>query len=174
MKKIFLTSTVVATFVGYSLFFNKQNSIADTVVTAPVATNVPTPTIIPVANPRTVVTPIVKPVTIPVQTPVPAPAPVPATPQGRYKNGVYTSAVTDAYYGNVQIKTTISGGNITNIVFLQYPADRSTSRQIAEYSMPILVQEAITAQNANIDGVSGATATSRAFIEALQGTLTRI
>ncbi len=98
----------------------------------------------------------------------------PAASQGRYRNGTYTSAVADAYYGNVQLKVVVSGGAITDVQFLQYPNDRSTSREINSQAMPYLTQEAIQAQSANVDGVSGATETSRAFIEALSGVLSQV
>lgn len=101
-------------------------------------------------------------------------APTPATVVsniGLYKNGAYTSAVTDAYYGNVQIKVTISNGRISDVQFLDYPQDRGTSVRINNYATPILASEAIQGQSANVDAVSGATATSGAFVEALSGVL---
>ena len=89
----------------------------------------------------------------------------------RYKDGSYTGDVTDAFYGNVQVKVTISGGKITDVQFLQYPNDRQTSVEINSQAMPLLGQEAIQAQSAQVDGVSGATQTSGAFIQSLQTAL---
>lgn len=106
------------------------------------------------------------PTPIPTPTPVPAPAPKPK-PVGQYIDGSYTGSVADAYYGNVQVKAIISGGKITDVQFLDYPQDRSTSRYINSQAMPYLTQEAIQAQSANVDTISGATATSGAFIESL-------
>lgn len=88
-----------------------------------------------------------------------------------YKDGTYTGNVTDAFYGNIQVKATISGGKITDVVFLQYPNDRDDSISINNAAMPQLKQEAITVQNANVDTVSGATQTSQAFIQSLQSAL---
>lgn len=88
-----------------------------------------------------------------------------------YKDGVYTGDVTDAFYGNVQVRATISGGKITDVVFLQYPNDRGTSIRINSQAMPLLTQEVIQAQSTRVDGVSGATATSRAFIQSLGSAL---
>lgn len=90
-----------------------------------------------------------------------------------YKNGNFTSIVTDAFYGNVQIRTTIKAGRVTDIQFLQYPNDRGNSIEINSYAMPILRTEAIQAQNAAVDIVSGATATSEAFRQALANTLSQ-
>lgn len=87
------------------------------------------------------------------------------------KDGSYTGDVTDAYYGNVQIRATISSGKITNVEFLQYPNDRSTSVAINSQAMPLLKQEAISAQTAQVDIVTGATQTSMAFKASLQSAL---
>lgn len=84
-------------------------------------------------------------------------------PAGQYRDGTYTGSVADAFYGNVQIQATITGGKLTDVKFLQYPSDRGTSREINNQAMPYLIQEAIQAQNASVQIVSGATQTSGAF-----------
>jgi uncharacterized protein with FMN-binding domain len=86
---------------------------------------------------------------------------------GSYKDGNYTGSVADAYYGNVQVAVTISGGKITAVKFLQYPDTHSTSVVINQQAMPYLQQEAIQAQSANVQLISGATFTSQAFIQSL-------
>ncbi len=105
-------------------------------------------------------------------TPTPAPTP-PPKPAGQYVDGSYTGSPTDAYYGIVQVKAIISGGKIADVQFLQYPSDRSTSRYINSQAMPMLTQEAITAQSAHVNGVSGATATSGAFVQSLASALAK-
>lgn len=92
---------------------------------------------------------------------------------GKYKNGTYTGSVADAFYGNLQVRVTISSGNITDVQFLQYPSDRSTSVYINSQAMPLLKQEAIQAQGANVSGVSGASASSQAFVQSLQSALSQ-
>lgn len=104
------------------------------------------------------------------------PQPMMGTPMMKttsYKDGSYTGSVADAFYGNVQVKAVISGGKITDVVFLDHPQDRRTSQMINDQAMPMLTQEAISAQSANVDIVSGATATSNAFKESLQSALTK-
>lgn len=100
-----------------------------------------------------------------------------APPQtlGTYRDGTYTSPVEDAYYGNLQIVVTITGGKIADVgvPFLQYPNDRGTSIEINSIAMPYLKQEAISAQSANVQIISGATATSEAFRTALSSVLTK-
>ncbi len=98
-------------------------------------------------------------------------AQAPVVQSGAYKNGSYMGSVADAYYGNVQVKAIISGGKITDVQFLDYPRDRGTSVRINSYAMPYLTQEAIQAQSANVNVVSGATATSGAFNESLASAL---
>lgn len=86
---------------------------------------------------------------------------------GRYKDGVYTGDVVDAYFGNVQVRTTIQGGKLVDVEFLQYPTDRSHSRELSLVAMPRLKTEAIKAQSNQVDIVSGATQTSEAFQKSL-------
>lgn len=105
--------------------------------------------------------------------PTPAPPPVSATPTAQtpakavYKDGTYTGSVADAFYGLVQVKATIANGRITDVVFLSYPSDRATSVSINSQATPYLTQEAIQAQTANVNIISGATETSLAFKQSL-------
>lgn len=91
--------------------------------------------------------------------------------RGQYKDGSYTGNIADAYYGNIQVHVSITGGKITDVQFLQYPNDRPNSVSINTRAMPSLKQEAIQAQSAQVDGVSGATDTNYAFIQSLQSAL---
>lgn len=93
------------------------------------------------------------------------------TTMTKYKDGTYTGSITDAYYGNIQVKVTISNGKMTNVDFLQYPNDHHESVQINQRAMPVLAQEAIQSQTAQVDGVSGATDTSLAFIASMNAAL---
>jgi uncharacterized protein with FMN-binding domain len=93
------------------------------------------------------------------------------TPARNYKDGTFTGSVADAFYGNIQVQAVISGGKITDVVFLQYPNDRNTSIYINSQAMPLLKQEAIQVQSEQVDGVSGATASSGAFVQSLGSAL---
>jgi len=108
------------------------------------------------------------------QTSVPVPRPSLSYPTGSvYKDGRYTGSSANAYYGNVQIAAVIKGGKLVDVQFLDYPRDRNYSVQASNYAMPILKSEAIKAQNAQVDTVSGATFTSNAFIASLSSALSR-
>ena len=90
---------------------------------------------------------------------------------GHIKDGVYTGSEVDAYYGLVKVQTTIQGGKIADVQFLEYPRDRRTSVRINSIAVPDLQQESIQAQTANVDIISGATLTSEAFRISLQTAL---
>ena len=90
---------------------------------------------------------------------------------GAYKDGTFTGPVTDAFYGNVQVQAVIKNGKISNVVFLQYPNDQRESLQINSQAAPWLSQEAVRAQTARVDIISGATQTSEAFIQSLSQAL---
>ena len=117
------------------------------------------------------VTPVANPATAPQKTPAATPAPAPQKATGQYADGSYTGSPADAYYGTVQVKAVIQGGHIADVQFLQYPSDRANSRYINGQAMPLLTQEAIQAQTAQVDGVSGATFTSQAFQQSLASAL---
>ncbi|QPC92936.1 FMN-binding protein [Mesorhizobium sp. INR15] len=88
-----------------------------------------------------------------------------------YADGVYTGPTADAYYGIIQIQALVQGGQLTALKVLKYPSDRRTSININRQALPMLRDEAISAQSANVDIISGATLTSRAFIQSLRGAL---
>jgi uncharacterized protein with FMN-binding domain len=88
-----------------------------------------------------------------------------------FADGAYTGPVTDAYYGLIQIQALIRGGRLVALKVLRYPSDRRTSIAINRQALPLLRDEAISAQSANVDIISGATLTSRAFVQSLGGAL---
>jgi uncharacterized protein with FMN-binding domain len=90
-----------------------------------------------------------------------------------YKDGTYTGAVENAYYGSVQVRTTIAGGKLSDVSFLQYPQSTLHAQVINSLATPALSSEAITAQGAQVDVVTGATATSAAFISSLGSALSQ-
>lgn len=73
-------------------------------------------------------------------------------------------------YGDMQVQATVTDGKLTDVTWLQLPSDGHSMR-INSYAAPLLVQEALKAQSAQVDGVSGATYTSGAFRQSLQSAL---
>jgi uncharacterized protein with FMN-binding domain len=74
-------------------------------------------------------------------------------------------------YGVVQVQVQVSGTKITNVSFLQLTAYDGRSQEINSYAAPILLQETLAAQNANIDTVSGASYTTAGYEQSLQSAL---
>jgi uncharacterized protein with FMN-binding domain len=85
---------------------------------------------------------------------------------GQYKDGTYAGSVVSAFYGNFQVVVTIQGGRITDVTFPQAPSGGNSS-VVSAMALPALKQEAITAQSANVNTVSGATQDSSAFNQSL-------
>jgi uncharacterized protein with FMN-binding domain len=73
----------------------------------------------------------------------------------------------------VQVQVKVRGGRIVSITNLVLPFDRSRSQEISQIAGPLLRTEALTAQSASIDVVSGATYTSNGFAQSLQSALDR-
>ena len=94
-----------------------------------------------------------------------------SVPANSYKDGTYRASSDQNPYGTVEIAAVISGGKITDIKFLQMPNQEGHSREVTNFSEPLLKQSALDKQTANIDFISGATDTSFAFEQSLQAAL---
>ncbi len=82
-----------------------------------------------------------------------------------------TGDPSDNDYGTVQVQITLTGSRISNIVAVQMPGERRRSAEISQEAEPILHQEALQAQSAQIDIVSGASFTSQSYAQSLQSAL---
>lgn len=96
-----------------------------------------------------------------------------ATPAGAYRDGNYTGMQADAQWGTVEVVAVITNGQLSDVQFATYPNHRNRSKEINAQAMPILAQEAIQSQQADVDIVSGATDTSEAFIQSLSSALSQ-
>ena len=85
-------------------------------------------------------------------------------------SGTFTGVAVQDPYGPVQVQVTMTGGKITDVTALQLPS-QGRSGFISQSVAPILQGEAISAQSASIDTVSGATYTSQAYAQSLQSAL---
>jgi uncharacterized protein with FMN-binding domain len=86
-------------------------------------------------------------------------------------SGTYTGDAIDTRYGPVQVRITLSGGKITKVSTVQLPDGDRRSQEISSYAGPTLGQEALDAQSAQVDAVSGATFTSDGYARSLQSAL---
>jgi len=107
----------------------------------------------------------------PTATAPPAPTQDTSTATGAYVDGTVTGDVVSTRFGDVQVQVTISGGTVTDVTALELPSRDGRSSRISQAAAPILREEALTAQDANIDLLSGATYTSRAYEQSLQSAL---
>ena len=82
-----------------------------------------------------------------------------------------SGAVADTRWGPVQVEITVADGTITDVSVVEYPTGNGRDREINQAALPVLVQETIDAQSADIDMVSGATVTSEGYLESLQSAL---
>ena len=98
------------------------------------------------------------------------PAPTKASGNGSGSATTVDGQVVSTRYGDVQVEVVVAGGKIQDVVALQLPTGRR-SGQISSYVAPILHEEALQAQSAKIDLVSGATYTSDAYAQSLQSAL---
>jgi uncharacterized protein with FMN-binding domain len=74
-------------------------------------------------------------------------------------------------YGPTQVAVTLDGKKIVAVTVLQHTDDGTMSEQIDSNALPQLTKEALTAQSAKIDAVSGASYTSAGYIKSLQSAL---
>ena len=84
---------------------------------------------------------------------------------------VVTGPAVDTRWGPVQVRVTVSGGRITDVEVVEYPTENGKDRQINARALPVLVQETLDAQSADVDMVSGATVTSEGYLGSLQAAL---
>jgi uncharacterized protein with FMN-binding domain len=100
-------------------------------------------------------------------TPTATKTTAPVTPAG--KSGTFTGPAIFVNYGTVQVKITVENGKITDAVAVQAPSGRND--RYTNMAVPILKQQTLHAQSANIQGASGASYTSYGWFKSLQGAL---
>ncbi|MCK9926656.1 FMN-binding protein [Frankia sp. Mgl5] len=90
-------------------------------------------------------------------------------------SGTTTRTVTgDAVYtrfGFVQVQVVLTGDKITNVVPVQIPDRERRDREINDQAVPLLRQEVLDAQSAQIDVISGASYTSQGYAQSVQSAL---
>ena len=93
----------------------------------------------------------------------------PAASSAKSINGTFTGPSVFVNYGNVQVKITVVNGRITDAVAVVAPSGRND--RWTNMAVPILKQQTLVAQSANIQGASGASYTSYGWYTSLQGAL---
>ena len=167
-----ITTAIVATISGVVLLFSYHTSTMGSraVASAPALVLAPreTTATVPSATAQQPATDAA-----PAATTDPPPATTTATPAST-RPKVVDGASIDTRWGPVQVEVTIASGKITDVQPLAVPYDNGKSQEINNYAVPILRQEIINAQSAQIDTVSGATYTSGGYRDSLQSALDKI
>ena len=104
----------------------------------------------------------------------PSPAPSgspPPTPAPTGATGSFTGQDVPNRFGDVQVQVVVANGRITDVKALQLPGDRAQSAYISQVAGPLLRTEALQAQSARIDVISGATYTSLSYAQSLGSAL---
>ena len=96
-------------------------------------------------------------------------APATEAPATNAVNGSFTGPSVFAKYGDVQVKITVVNGWITDAVAVKAPSGRND--RWTNMAVPILKEQTLKAQSADIQGASGASYTSYGWYTSLQGAL---
>ena len=108
--------------------------------------------------------------------------PTRGTPPGRRSHGTARSApatvtvtvtgdLVDTGYGPIQVQVAMQGDRVTLVRTPTRPTGSGHTQDINSYAIPLLNQETLSAQSANIDTVSGASFTSDGYRRSLQSAL---
>ena len=92
--------------------------------------------------------------------------------QGQFRDGTYPGTAIPSLYGDIQVSAIIAGGKLVDVQILKAPDDGGNSTQVNTRALPILRTEAIAAQSAIINSVTGATEASLSYRQSLQAALT--
>jgi uncharacterized protein with FMN-binding domain len=98
----------------------------------------------------------------PTHTAEPKPTPTSRTVAG---------SVVSTPFGDIQVSITVLGTRITDATALKYPDADPKSVELANKALPILRRETLAAQSADISSVSGASFTSKGWIDSLQSAI---
>lgn len=113
-------------------------------------------------------------------TPLSAPTAQSSTPakSTAQSSGATTKTATGAdapnQYGDVQVRVSVKGAKITDVTAVALPSGDPKSQEINGVAGPQLAQQAVAAQSAQIDGVSGASYTSDSYRTSLQSALDKL
>jgi uncharacterized protein with FMN-binding domain len=95
----------------------------------------------------------------------PSAAPTNAAPE------TFTGDAVTMRYGIVQVKITVQGGKIVNAQAVQAPT--GSNDRYTQKAVPVLREQTIAAQSANIQGVSGASFTSYGWYTSLASAIAK-
>jgi uncharacterized protein with FMN-binding domain len=121
------------------------------------------PQVDPTAAPSNTAQPGAKPTKKPSATDAPQPSGA--------KDGTYTGDAVTIRYGTVQVKITVQGGKIVDAQAVQAPS--GSNDRYTQKAVPVLREQTIAAQSANIQGVSGASFTAYGWYTSLASAIAK-
>ena len=107
-------------------------------------------------------------------TPAPAPSATPTVAPAKPVGGVtgsFTGSVANTRYGPVQVKITVENGKIVDAQAVQAPS--GSNDRYTQKAVPVLRQQTIAIQSANVQGVSGASFTSYGWYQSLASAISK-
>jgi uncharacterized protein with FMN-binding domain len=162
MRRIVMA--VMGTVSGVVLLFSYHTSTRSTLaVGAGAASGTTIPGTVPSSAPTSAPSP-----TTTAPTPAPSSGSSSSSSSPAKVSGTFTGDPASTRWGTVQVRITVQNGRITSSAAVQYPQNNGRDLEINSYALPQLAQEAVQAQSANIDAISGATVTSGGYIQSLQ------
>jgi uncharacterized protein with FMN-binding domain len=93
---------------------------------------------------------------------------------GGKRTGQFDGPAIPTQFGDVQVRVILKNGRITDVQGLQMPFDHQRSAEISQQAQPLLHDEVLQAQSAQINLLSGATYTSDAYQRSLQAALDQL
>jgi len=113
--------------------------------------------------------------TTPTTRPTTTVPPTTTTPTTTPATRTATGDTVEYTYGSLSVSVTVSGTKITKVAIASLDDGGDfRSQSIDQQSIPILEQQALQAQSANIQGVSGASYTSAGFENSLHSALGKL
>lgn len=101
-------------------------------------------------------------------------SPNPGASSGASGTRSATSADMPFQYGDMAVTVTVNGTRITNVKIATINETDGRSVRIDQYAIPQLESQVISAGSVNVNGVSGATFTSQAFVDAVANALSKL
>jgi uncharacterized protein with FMN-binding domain len=89
-------------------------------------------------------------------------------------SGTATGDAVDTQYGPAQVKVTVKDGKILSVEAVELQSNDPHSQQISSSAAPVLQQEVLSKQSADVDAVSGATFTSASYVQSAQSALDKL
>ena len=105
------------------------------------------------------------------RTAAPAPAGAPSARSRSSATVTVNGPAVDTAYGPVQVQVSLRGGHVIRADATTYPQDSGRSQEINSQAVPMLDAEAVRANSARVDTISGATFTSGGYQQSLQAAL---